>query len=207
GRLAPADALDRAPEGGQDLRRQGIPAERRCARGLEPERGTDDRGAAPGALGILRRHDEAEPDLEPPRILEDQAREATRQRRTQARERGIGWRPGGRGELRKGRETVIARDPQHGGPPVVGGAGRPAHADLVAMLADPQLLLAQVRRAGRGRSRAQLVPDSAGFASSGGSSLLAAAAAALASSSASIAASSSLSISRRTSGEGGSILP
>src|SRR6267142_451495 len=85
GPLAPAEALDRAPEGGQDLRRQRAPAKGGGAGRLPAEGSTHDGGTAPGPLGILRRHGEAEPDLEPPGILEDQAGEASRQRRTQPR--------------------------------------------------------------------------------------------------------------------------
>src|SRR6185295_14806911 len=94
-----------------------------------------------------------------------------------------------------------------------------------ALLPGSQLLLAQEGGPGSGQTRGQLAPGSAGladsegwagsgsgaasraFTASGGRSRFAAAWAALASSSASIAASSILSISRLTSGDGGSILP
>src|SRR6185295_18897880 len=132
-------------------------------------------------------------------------------------------RAGAGSELREGREAVLGRDPEHRCPPVLGRGRRAAHAGDEALLPCPQLLLAQERWAGGGQPRGQLAPGSAGLAASGwagsgggasgtsaasgGRSRFAATWAALASSSASIAASSILSISRFTSGDGGSILP
>src|SRR6185503_1946957 len=158
-------------------------------------------------------------------VLEDEAGEAARKRRPEPSQRRVGRRAGGRSELCEGREGVIAGDPQHGGPPVLGRDRRPAHAGEEALLPGSQLLLAQEGGPGSGQTRGHLVPGSAGladsegwagsgsgaasraFTASGGRSRFAAAWAALASSSASIAASSILSISRLTSGDGGSILP
>ena len=204
------EALDRPPEGGQHLGGELVRAHRRGPRGLPAERRSDDRGAAPRPLRVVRRHDVTEPDLEAPGVLEDQAGQPAGERRPEA----------GEGRLRR-RARRRARAPRRSrGHPgaathriAVHQSSAGADGRLMPTLSarSPARSSCSRRNDGPGAGRRSGIGGQEGFGLRGrrrrAGSFAASAACFFASISASIAASSRRSISSRTSFDGGSTWP
>ena len=108
-------------------------------------------GDAPRPVRVVGRGDQPEPHLEPPGILEDQARQRAADGRTEPAEGRVGRRPGVGRDVAEADDAVVVGDPQDGQPPAVGRVGRPGHAGEVGPVADADGMLAQERRTGRGR--------------------------------------------------------
>lgn len=149
-----AERLERPPEGRERLGGELGIAHHGGAGGLPAKREPDQHGATPGSLGIRRRDDGTQAELEPTILLEHEAGKAACQRWPDAGERRIGWRTCRRGEIGEVDEASVIGDPQDRRPPLVGG-DRPGETDREDRVAAAKLLGTKEGRAGSGEARRQ----------------------------------------------------